>query len=123
VINTTRTTATATKITSLRRFQKSSRENKNNRDVSDISIILAALDNEFWRRGLVIDSGTTSVIARTKKRLCTKPIKGWNTHQETDKNKMCVDVERKKTAGKSRKGGKPDKKSVERRSGRRRCRV
>jgi hypothetical protein len=26
---------------------------------------------------------------------------------------MCVDVERKKTAGKSRKGGKPDKKSVE----------
>jgi hypothetical protein len=61
---------------SVNRKPKSSRENKNNRDVSDISIILAALDNEFWRRGLVIDSRTTSVIARTKKRLCTKPIKG-----------------------------------------------
>jgi hypothetical protein len=35
------------------------------------------------------------------------------SNPETDKNKMCVDVERKKTAGKSRKGGKPDKKSVE----------
>jgi hypothetical protein len=29
------------------------------------------------------------------------------SNPETDKNKMCVDVERKKTAGKSRKGGKP----------------
>jgi DNA-directed RNA polymerase subunit H (RpoH/RPB5) len=101
---------------SVNRKPKSSRENKNNRDVSDISIILAALDNEFLEdEGLVIDSENDECNSEDEETFMHETYKRveYPSNPETDKNKMCVDVERKKTAGKSRKGGKPDKKSVE----------
>jgi hypothetical protein len=57
----------------------------------------------------VIDSENDECNSEDERTFMHETYKGWNTHQtQTDKNKMCVDVERKKTAGKSRKGGKPD---------------
>jgi hypothetical protein len=60
----------------------------------------------------VIDSDD-ECNARTKKRLCTKPIKGWNTHQtQTDKIKCAWTLSVRRPLV-NHVGGKPDKKSVE----------
>lgn len=101
---------------STKRKSKNGRENKNNRDVSDISIILAALDNEFLEdEGFVVDSENDECNSEDEETFMHETYKkiDYPNNPENDKNKMCVEVGRKKIADKPNKGCKTDKKMVE----------